>query len=205
MAAPQPAGRIVQFAVSTGAIIRTVKVKPLPAEIVAAPDGRHVYVDTAEAGSDTVTAIGTTSSDRTVRTIRLAGQPLDMETTPDGRFLYLSVANTPVSNASVGSVVVIRTAGFRLVKTIDVNMPSEVAISPAGKMVYVLTQAKRGDETVTPIRTATNAAGKAIRIASSEFGGSEIQFTPSRASPQPDEACLMGLVWLKGAPVKARR
>jgi DNA-binding beta-propeller fold protein YncE len=172
---PVPTGRVTEFAAPAGQV-RSVLVGKLPQDIVMAPDGKQVYVDNAE--SHTVTAIGTAGGRGSTRSIHLAGQPVAMAITPNGKFLYVSVATAPVTFAGTGSVAVIKTAGFKLVKIIGINEPDQLASTPNSDVVYVVSAAHAGAETVTPIRTATNRAGKPIPIASYKYRAVSIAATP---------------------------
>jgi DNA-binding beta-propeller fold protein YncE len=171
---PVPAGRVTEFAVPDGEV-RSVQVGKLPQDIVMAPDGKQVYVDNAE--SHTVTAIGTAGGKGSVRSVHLAGQPVAMAITPNGKFLYVSVATAPVTFAGTGSVAVIKTAGFKLVKSIGINDPDQLAITPNSGIVYVVSTAPAGAEVVTPIRTASDRAGKPIPIANYKYRAVSIAVT----------------------------
>jgi YVTN family beta-propeller protein len=60
--------------------------------------------------------------------------------------------------------------------------PLVIAITPNGKTAYV---ANGGSGTVTPIRTATSKAGKAIRVGGYGAFPINIAITPNAGSPRP--------------------
>ena len=80
-----------------------------------------------------------------------------MAITPDGKTVY--VANHGFDTAPADTVIPISTATSKVGKAITVGeSPDAIAITPDGKTAYVVNQSG----TVTPIRTATNTALKAI-------------------------------------------
>jgi DNA-binding beta-propeller fold protein YncE len=171
-------GRVTEFAASTGKAGRTVKTGFQPTALVVAPDSRHVYV--ANRGSQTISELsaGLTGA---IRTIHVAGAPLDMVMTPNGKLLYVSLLSNNLSQGDQGgSVLVIRTSDFKPVKDIPLFEPYLMAVSRNSATVYVASGSTGGNgETVTPIRTASNRAGKALSIANRNFEVIALAIAPS--------------------------
>jgi DNA-binding beta-propeller fold protein YncE len=170
-----PAGRVSQFATASGKTYRTIKVGRNPTDIAIAPDGKFVYA--ANYQSQSITAIGTARSGM-VKSMRVNGFPMAMALTPNSKLLYVSLVYG-TGKAYDGRVLVVRTSGFKPVKSIAVGVPGQIAMAPDGKTAYVLSQSLLDTEVVTPIRTATNTAEKPIAIASDRYGGQSIAITPN--------------------------
>jgi DNA-binding beta-propeller fold protein YncE len=106
-----------------------------------------------------------------------------MALTPDGKQLYVSVTDGHLSPRNgLGHVDVIRTADDRLVKSIALNGPGLIAMSPDGKTAFVVNSDwvnETNDEMVTPIRTATGTKERAIRVASYKFYPDGIAMSPN--------------------------
>jgi YVTN family beta-propeller protein len=104
-----------------------------------------------------ITAVDTATG-KIIKTIKVPPQPAAYALAPDGKILYLADSQgiTPV-NLSAGS------AG----KSIDIGRHEagflQIAITPDGKTVYV---ANYDTNSVVPVDTATNRAGKPIRVGS---------------------------------------
>src|SRR5882757_9791604 len=124
-------------------VTASIVVARAPHGLVVTPDGRSIYVTSADTGplpSNTVTA-----------TIAVGRDPESLAATPDGRRIY-------VTNSSVGetgnSVSVIDTASNTVTATIPVGrLPGGVAISPDGRFAYV---PSINDGNMSVISTATN-------------------------------------------------
>jgi YVTN family beta-propeller protein len=119
-----------------------------PWEIVATPDGQHLYV--TNQGSGTVKVISTVTNAITA-TVDVGTQPVGLAITPDGAFAY-------VSNFVDGTVSVIRTSDNTVVATVSVGAGANgLAITEAGDYVFVVSAAAPDAAgTLTTISTATN-------------------------------------------------
>jgi YVTN family beta-propeller protein len=108
-----------------------------------------------------------TATNTVLKTIPVSGNAIDVVLTPDGKTAYVALnARCPGCH---GSVVPVSTSTYRVGPAIKVAsiLPATMAITPSGKTLYV------GDwdsGTVTPIRTATDTAGKPIDTGANPFG-----------------------------------
>jgi YVTN family beta-propeller protein len=108
-----------------------------------------------------------TATNTVVKTIPVPGNAIDVVLAPDGKTAYVALNLTCPSCR--GSVVPVSTSTYRVGPAIKVAsiLPATMAITPNGKALYV------GDwdsGTVTPIRTATDTAGKPIDTGANPFG-----------------------------------
>jgi YVTN family beta-propeller protein len=129
---------VTPISVATNKAGRPVRT-PGATEMVAAPDGRAIYVN----GTSGVTVIST-ATNRVVRFIRLR-PARQMAITPDGKTLYV---------CSGPAVVPVSTATGHPGRPIQVSRryPRYVAVTPDGRTAYVTTN--HSDE-VSPIQVAT--------------------------------------------------
>jgi DNA-binding beta-propeller fold protein YncE len=173
-----PRALVTQFATATGQADRTFRIGRAPTDIVFAPDGKFVYVANSE--SHFISAIPATGHATAARAVYLDADPLQIAVSPDGRFLYVATVGGPITRGRPGSrVLVVTTSDLRIVGSIAlVSAPQQLAMAPNGKTVWVVSTSSTGAEIVTPIRTATNRAGRAIRIASYKYEASAIAVTP---------------------------
>lgn len=101
-----------------------------------------------------------TAANTVIKTIPVSANAIAVALTPDGKTAYVALnARCPGCR---GSVIPVSTSTYRVGAAIKVAsiLPATMAITPNGKTLYV------GDwdsGTVTPIRTATNTAGKPIK------------------------------------------
>ena len=127
---------------------------PGPQAIVAAPDGKTIYV--ADSLGDTVTPINARTG-KPGRPIRVGSAPWALAMTPNGRTLY-------VANEGSGTVTPIATATNSPGQPIPVGRdPRALAMAPDGRTAYVLNWLSG---TVTPIATATGRPGQPIGVGS---------------------------------------
>jgi YVTN family beta-propeller protein len=117
----------------------------------------------ANAGSGTVTPISTVTN-TAGKPIKIGNGPAAIAITPDGKTVY-------VANTGSGTVTPISTATNTAGKPIKVgDGPEAIAITPDGKTAYVVDFAgpvpanRQAGGSVTPISTATNTAGKPIKV-----------------------------------------
>jgi DNA-binding beta-propeller fold protein YncE len=129
-------------------------------QIVAAPDGRTVYVAgpgfvvpirTATGRAGRPIHVGLTSD----LTVGLASGSQGMAITPDGATLL-------VASRGLGTVTPIHTATWRAGRPIRVGKrPGWIAVTPDGKTAFV---SNLGSGTVTPVNIAAGTAGPPIRV-----------------------------------------
>jgi YVTN family beta-propeller protein len=138
-----------------------VKVGSKPDAVAVSPDGATAYV--ACAGSDTVVPVDTATG-KAGRPIPVGTEPIAVAITPDGRTAY-------VADNGSASVTLIDLATRQAGAAIAVGAsPRTIAITPDGATAYVV-----GSGTVTPIRTADNAALPPIAVGR---GSRAIAITP---------------------------
>jgi YVTN family beta-propeller protein len=128
--------------------------------IAITPNGKTAYV--LSEGSATITPIRTaTNTARTAISLGSGVSAQQIVIAPDGRTAYVYVVSRERT-----AVAVISTATSKVVKTVKIGSGGPLgpitggpllAITPSGKTVYAI-----HDNTVTPIRTATDSAPKAI-------------------------------------------
>lgn len=149
-AAPTPAGTTGVAAAPTtppaaAKQVATLKVGNLPVKVVAAPDGKHVYVTTFDGISVIDTATGTVPA-----TIALPGNPEAVAVSPDSRRMYVPTLD--------GFVTVLDTTSNSVITTVPVGeRPDGTAITPDGRTVYVLNAGS-----ISVIDTATDAVTATI-------------------------------------------
>jgi YVTN family beta-propeller protein len=117
--------------------------------VVAAPNGRQLYVANREAG--VVTVIDTAVNKATATIDISAGPPQFIAFSPDGRTAYVSVWDEA---RTIAAVSVLDTTTNSVVATIDVETrPFLAAVSPDGKWLYV---PNHDNDSVSVIDTGTN-------------------------------------------------
>jgi YVTN family beta-propeller protein len=146
------------------------------AVIAITPDGNTVYFACPDANA----VIPVRTRPQALGTpIRVHG-PSAIAITPDGKTVY-------VANGDGDTVTPISTASRKAGRPVKVGFgPAALAITPDGTTAYVATY----NGVVTPVRTATNAPGKPIRVE----GAYAIAITPDGATalvlstPDPDSS-----------------
>jgi DNA-binding beta-propeller fold protein YncE len=141
--------------------------KPIPfaehiINIAISPNGRTGYVANAGtyAGPGKVFPVNLRTR-KTLAPINLPGVGNWMRFTPDGKTLY-ALQQQAAMPGYPGVLTAIRTATKTVLRNIKVgNMPMGFEITPDGRTVYVLAT---GENSLIPIRTATNQAGPAITL-----------------------------------------
>src|SRR5262249_49777110 len=130
--------------------------------IAITPDGKTAYDGGGEAKTSTPTPTATNTPGKP---IPVGSGPVDITVTPDGKTAY-------VANYYSGNVTPIRTATNTPGAPIKIRGRNveggPIVITPDGKTAYVLGQHQQGrgftPDTLTPITTATNHAGKPITV-----------------------------------------
>jgi YVTN family beta-propeller protein len=131
----------------------------------SAPVAWVVSQSVSSATKGSVTPIDT-ATNTVLKTIPVSGNAIDVALAPDGRTAYVALnARCPGCR---GSVIPVSTSTYRVGAAIKVAsiLPATMAITPNGRTLYV------GDwdsGTVTPIRTASNTAGKPIKTGANPF------------------------------------
>jgi YVTN family beta-propeller protein len=131
----------------------------------SAPVAWVVSQSVSSATKGSVTPIDT-ATNAVLKNIPVSGNAIDVVLAPDGKTAYVAL-NAPCPGCR-GSVIPVSTSTYRVGAAIKVAsiLPATMAITPNGKTLYV------GDwdsGTVTPIRTATNTAGKPIKTGANPF------------------------------------
>jgi DNA-binding beta-propeller fold protein YncE len=130
--------------------------------IAISPNGRTGYVANAGtyAGPGKVFPVNLRTH-KILAPINLPGVAGWMRFTPDGKTLYALQQQAAMPNYP-GVLTAIRTATKTVLRNITVgNMPMGFAITPDGRNVYVIAW---GENSLIPVRTATNKAGPAIKL-----------------------------------------
>ena len=161
---------------ATGKALKAIKVGNGPTQIAITPNGKTAYVIT----SSGVVPINT-ATNKAGKAIKAGSGPGAIAITPDGKTAY-------VASVRSDTVTPIRTATNTALKAIRIGKATGsaigsayIVITPDGKTAYVTipVELRSGDtpDTVTPIRTATNTAGTAIKVGSGN-GPHAIAITP---------------------------
>jgi YVTN family beta-propeller protein len=123
-----------------------------PCAIVAAPDGKTLYVSDKTAGC---VVVHDAAAGKKVREIPIPGQPAGMALSADGKTLY-------VAERLAGCVAVIDTERGGVTGRISVGpWPVAVTIAPKGNRLYVC---DRGDHTVAVVDLATRRLLKQVAV-----------------------------------------
>jgi YVTN family beta-propeller protein len=136
-------------AVPIPSIGETIPVGATPGFVVAAPNGRQLYIASRTAG---VVTVVDTAVNQVTATIPIdAGPPQFIAFSPDGRRAYVSVWN---EERTIAAVSVLDTTTNSVVETIPVETrPFLSAVSPDGKWIYV---PNHDTNNVSVIDTATD-------------------------------------------------
>ncbi len=136
---------------SSGTVVKTIGVGISPYGVAVNQAGTFAYV--TNAGSDTLSVIST-ATNAVVATITLTGlvSPMDIALSPNGKTAYVS--------CSANAVAVINTAA-KTFKTIAVQNPIGLAVTPTGAFLYVVSSS--GGK-VLVISTLTNAVVATIAV-----------------------------------------
>ncbi|HEY3361485.1 MAG TPA: TIR domain-containing protein [Methanosarcina sp.] len=158
----------------TDIITATIRVGNRPFGVAVSPDGKKVYV--ANYGSNTVSVIDT-ATNTVLTAINVGNCPYGISVATDGTKVYVanSVSTSAtgggknaIGNNGPGSVTVIDTATNTVIAMVEVGvMPTEVAVTPDSKKVYVSNLASN---TVSVIDTATNTVSATVPVGSSPYG-----------------------------------
>ena len=116
----------------TNKVVSTITVGAAPLGASVSPDGSEVFI--ANDDSNTVSVIST-STNTVIATIPVGINPRGITVSPDGNTVY-------VANINSNNVSVISTANNKVVNTVTVGTtqyagPSDVLVSPDGKILYV--------------------------------------------------------------------
>jgi DNA-binding beta-propeller fold protein YncE len=165
--ATQYPNTVTPVRLATGRLLKPIRITGQPLDVAVTPDASTVVVAYASVNRSSVTLIHTATG-KAFKTVRFTGFPWPgpVLTTRDSRTAYIA------NDAWSGTVIPLRTRTGRLGPPIRVGHdPVAMAITPDGKTAYVLDTGG-----VTPIRTATGTALRAISLGRSLFGG--VAFTP---------------------------
>src|SRR5581483_9173174 len=146
-------------------VLTTIAVGSGASGIAITPDGTHVYVANATAG--TVSVINTATNSVQTISSGLGTTPVGVAVSADGTKAY-------VANQGSGTVSVIDTSSNTVVNTITSvgTSPTRLTMSPDGTRLYVSLEATTGG--VAIIDTLTNAVSS-LSFGNATFG---LAFTP---------------------------
>jgi 40-residue YVTN family beta-propeller repeat len=114
-------------------ITTQISVGSFPHGICTSPNGEYIY--TANMGSDCITVIDTWSNSKML-CIRVGEGPTEIMSSNDGRFLYVTCSFLGCDRN--GTIAVISTSNFRVIKQIEVGiLPSGMYLSEKKEKLYV--------------------------------------------------------------------
>ena len=150
---------VIPISTATSKAGKPIRIRGLGAAAIT-PDGKTLYAAPGDTIIPVSTATGTHG--QPIRLARAAA-PYAIAITPDGRTAY--------AVGIWGTVIPISTATNTPGRTIRIPFRAgslgPIAFTPNGKTAYVVHSAPEGSGTVTPINTATNAAGSPSASAAS--------------------------------------
>jgi YVTN family beta-propeller protein len=158
----------VATAVPVPSLGQPIGVGRTPNFVVAAPNGRQLYVASTAAG---VVTVVDTAVNKVTATIPIkAGPPRFIAFSPDGRRAYVSVWNDA---RTIAAVAVLDTTTNSIVTTIPVHTrPFLAAVSPDGSRIYV---PNHDTGTVSVINAATNKVVSEFTVPANPHS---VAFTP---------------------------
>jgi hypothetical protein len=155
-------GQVVPFDVATGRAGRPIWVGGSPGYMLITPNGRTGYIVRPPDGPTGITVLNLAQS-RYAGFLRMP-EAGSIALTPNGRTLYVASPNggtvTPVSTAN-------NKAGRPITTTRNaycLGPCASIAVTPDGRTVYVAAARATHGAVLTPISTATNAAGPPINL-----------------------------------------
>lgn len=158
-------GTVTPIHTATNTVGHKVRIGRGAYSLVVRPTGGSAYVINRLAG--TVTRIRTRDN-RAGAPVKVGPGPALMAITPDGKKAYVLHPDARGNRKLLRMVTPLRLGTTRAAKPVTARQPVTVAagpvaaaITPDGKTAYV---ASAQSGTVTPIRTATNVAGKPIKV-----------------------------------------
>jgi len=157
---------------AAGAVVATIPVSAGPHGMVAAPDGRTVYM-TGD-GSSNLDAIDT-AADRVKKTVDIGKSPHGLAISPDGRTLLAAVYGED-------KIVFMDTATLAPVGSVTVPKPHTIAIRPDGAVAYVASQ-EPGKFALVVVDLASKQVARSVPLEKTprdlEFGfdGKALYFT----------------------------
>jgi len=159
------AGSVIPVRAATKTAGPAVQVGNFPVSLAVAPGGKTVYVAVGDDGfADGYVVPVRVAANAADPEILVGGRSSGIAITPNGKTVY-------VPDYEEGVVFPIRTATNTAGAPISVGFGADaIAITPNGKTAYVSSESG-----VTPINTATDKAGQAIKVA----GAGYIAITPN--------------------------
>ena len=167
-ASATPSAPPLATAVPVPSVGATIPAGETPGFVVAAPNGRQLYVANREAG---VVTVVDTAVNKVTATITIdEGPPQFIAFSPDGRTAYVSLWDEA---RTIAAVSVLDTTSNTVVATIDVETrPFLAAVSPDGKWLYV---PNHDNDSVSVIDTRTNELDTNFTVAPNPHW---VAFTP---------------------------
>ena len=123
--------KLVVISTKTGGVIRTIAMPTAPQYVVAAPDGRRLYVTLADPslGTNSVQVVDALNG-TLLKKIKVGRTLSPPAVSPDGQLLY-------VPDYAASQVAVISTATYELKTPIAVADPAAVVFAPDGLQAFV--------------------------------------------------------------------
>jgi YVTN family beta-propeller protein len=166
---------VVPIDVATGAVGPMINAGPEPDAVIAAPNGKTVYV--GDGGANAVVPI-LTATNTPLKPIKVRGSGM-FAMTPNGRLLY----STSDDDAYITPI---RTSTNTALRSIYVKPFSyAMAITPNGKTVYIAIGGQRDQDQVFPVSVASGKRGRAIQVGNSPesiaiTGAGQLTFAQAR-------------------------
>ena len=137
------AGTVTPISTRTGRPGRPIKVPALPDYLGITPNGRTLYVASEVNSNDQtpgrVTAIST-ATNRAGRPIRVGIDPGPIVMARDSRTAYVLTLGFSPELVTPGNVTVIGTATNRVRRLVRITDPTDMALAPGGRTIYVVAE-----------------------------------------------------------------
>jgi YVTN family beta-propeller protein len=169
-------GSVIPISTRTYQVGKRVKVGILPATMLITPNGKTLYVGDWDSGTVTPIRTATNTAGKPIKT-GVVPSVVSMAVTPNGKTLYVVNEDPPTFTPTGGGIP--RVAPWR-------------RLAAAARSFRAINTATSTTGTVTPINTATNIAGKNIKVG----------VTPGAIVITPDGKTAYVLNLADGAPGK---
>jgi DNA-binding beta-propeller fold protein YncE len=190
-----PRADVNEFATSSGQITRTFRAGRAPTDIVAAPDGKFVYV--ANSMSDYISALPVAAAATAARQIHLRGVKVffDLLMSHDGKYLYAYVAGT-IEREPGDYLLMIRTSTMRIVHSADIGVIRGLTLAPDGKTIYEVGTGVTGNQVLYRFAAANLRPERPVTVAGKAYYTDGLVITPNSKL-----VYVATTKWVKGNPV----